>query len=227
MGLDIISLRRQLREHLGLVGDSEDEIPDQDSPDKTGADTFINRSFWEICAKFNFREQEVIATFNTVQGTSFYQIPTLFDALKNIDIEDLTDFSHKPLDRITRDVFSQKYENRVDSEGKPELYFRESNGIRLWMTPDDAYKITLKYRAGLADLDDTNDTAVIPQEWHEVILFGAVWRAQIGVTRDYNGAKITRAFQGSLIDGMSTTDDKEQEDSHRAGLEVLGRDSEL
>lgn len=227
MGLDISSLRRQLREHLGLVGNSTDEIPDQDSPDKTGADTFLNRSFWEICSKFDFREQEVIGTFNTVQGTGYYQIPTLFDALKSIDIEDLNDFSHKPLDRITRDVFAQKYENRTDAQGKPELYFRESNGIRLWMIPDNAYKITLKYRAGLADLDNSNTTPPMQHEWHEVILFGGVWRAQVGVNRDYNGAKVTRALQGALIDGMTTTDSKEQFDSHRAGLEVLGRDSEL
>lgn len=227
MPLDVISLRRQLREALGLVGDATDEIPDQDTSGKTGADTFLNRSFWEICSKFNFREQEVIGSFPTVASTNFYQIPTLFDALKNIDIEDLTDFSHKPLDRISRDVFSQKYENRIDAQGKPELYFRESNGIRLWPTPDDAYTLTIKYRAGLADLDNNNTTPPIGHEWHEVILFGGIWRAQVGVNRDYDGAKVNRTFQASLIEGMTTTDDKEQEDSHTSGLEVLGRDGEL
>jgi len=225
--IDIAGLRRQLREHLGMIGDSQDEIPDQDTNDKTGADTFLNRSFWEICAKFGFREQEVIGSFPTVQGTNFYQIPTLFDAIKNIDIEDLTDFSHKPLDRIDRDVFSQKYENRVDSQSKPELYFRESNGIRVWRTPDNTYTLTIKYRATLADLDNNNTTPPVPHEWHEVIMLGGVWRAQVGVNRDYDGARITRSFQGSLIDGLSTTDVKEQEDSHRAGLEVIGLDGEL
>lgn len=227
MGLDLQGMRRALREHLGLVGDSTDEIPDQDSASKTGADTFLNRSFWEICSKFDFREQEVIGSFPTVAGTGFYQVPTLFDALKSIDIEDLNDFSHKPLDRIDRDVFSRKYENRIDAQGKPELYFRESNGIRLWQTPDNAYTLTISYRAGLADLDNNNTNPPMQHEWHEVILFGGIWRAQVGVNRDYNGAKVTRALQGALIDGMTTTDVKEQDDSHQSGLEVLGRDGEL
>jgi hypothetical protein len=220
-------MRRQLREHLGIVGDSQDEIPNIDVGDKTGADTYLNRSFWELGPKFDFREKEVVGTFTTVEGTNYYKTPTSFEAMQNLDIEDLNDFSHKPLDRITRDVFSSKYENRVDSRGKPELYFREDTGIRLWPTPDGIYTLTIKYLRTLADVSDSNLVPGIPQEWHEIILLGGVWRAMLGVNRDVRGARDIRAFQASLMEGITVVEVKEEIDSHRAGLEVLGLDSEL
>jgi|SRR6266849_4114162 len=227
MPLDIVGMRRSIREHLGITGDDTTDLPDQDTSDKTGADTYLNRSFWEICAKFGFREKEVIGSFPTVVGTNFYQIPTLFEALTSISIEDLNDFSHKPLERITRDVFQKKFVNSIDQQDKPTLYFRESNGIRVWATPDNIYTLTIAYKATLADLSNTNTTPPLLEEWHEVIMLGGLWRAQLGVSRDMEGANNTRAFQASLIEGLTTTEDKEQFDSHTAGLEVLGRDGEL
>src|SRR5258706_8732138 len=227
MTLDITSMRRQLREHLGIEGDATDELPDTDSADKTGCDTYLNRSWWESNEKFKFREKETTGTFPTVVGVKFYQVPFGFESIQHISIEDPDSSQHTPLDRITKDVFEQKYVNRTDAQGKPELYFRESNGIRLWPVPDQIYTLTLSYLSTLADLSGSNATPSIPQAWHEIILFGGVWRAFLGVTRDFEGSQNARAYQTSLIAGIEPTEEKEMIDSHRSGLEVLGRDGEL
>lgn len=227
MALDIVSLRRQLREHLGMVGSATDELPDVDTADKTGADTYLNRAYWEVLDKFKFREKEVSGTFSTVIGTKFYQVPSPFEALQSLSIEDVNTLQHKPLDRIDKDVFEQVYVNRTDAQGKPENYFREGNGVRLWPTPDAAYVLTISYWTVLADLGSLNPQTNIPQNWHEIILFGAISRAFLGVNRDFEGSQHARAYQVSLIEGTTPVEEKEQFDSHRAGLEVLGREGDL
>lgn len=227
MGLDIVSLRRQLREHCGLIGDDQSELPDTDTSDKTGADTYLNRSYWEILDKYKFRDKEVIASFPTVVGTAFYHIPSSFEALQNISIKDINTGQYTPLDRITTDVYNQIFIDTTDDYSKPEKYVRQGNGIRLWRTPDAIYTLKLLYWAELVDLSTGNPDPLIPREWHEVILFGALARALMGVSRDNLGAQVARGWQSSLINNMTLTEEKEKDDSHRAGLEVLGLDGDL
>jgi len=226
VGLDLTSLRRQLREAVGLEGNDTVNLPDTDSASKTGADTYLNRSFWELLDKFKFREKEITGTFPTVVGIKFYELPTTFESLQGAAIEDPDTLEHIPLDRITADVYEQKYKDVIDDQGKPEAYFREGDGIRLWRTPDAVYEITLHFWTSLADFDPVVGvtTSRLPRNWDEILLFGATWRAFIGVNGDYVGAQAAKANQISLIDGTSMTEEKEQFDSHRAGVEVVGYD---
>jgi len=120
MTLDIASYRRQLREHIGLTGDDVETLPGTDTADKTGADTYLNRSYWEVLDLFPVRAKEVIATFHTTQGRDFYKIPNSFEALQAISITDPNSFKHDPLDRIEKDYFEQKFVDRTDDEGKPD-----------------------------------------------------------------------------------------------------------
>lgn len=227
MSLDITSLRRQLREHCGLIGDDQAELPNTDTSDKTGADTYLNRAYWELLDKYKFREKDIIATFPTVIGTSFYHTPSSFEALQSLAIIDLTSEQHTPLDRITNDEYEQIAVGGSQNYAKPEKYLRHGSGIRLWPTPDNIYTIRIYYWTELADLSSGNIDPLIPRAWHEVILFGAVARALMGVSRDNLGAQVARTWQTALISGMSPTEEKEEVDSHRSGLEVLGLDKEL
>ena len=225
MGLDLAALRRQLRENIGLLGDDVTNLPDTDTSEKTGADTYLNRSYWELLDKFKFREKEAETTISTVVGTEEYGVPSPFEALQSIAIEDFDTLEHDPLDRIEVDVYEQE---RVDStvtdaRGKPKQYFRKGNKVRLVPIPDKVYELKLHYFTVLADLV-VGQSPNMPQNWHEIVLFGATWRAFIGVNGDYIGAQAAKAHQISLIEGTSATEDKEEPDSHRAGVEVLGYD---
>lgn len=224
--MDVTSLARQLREGIGLEGDDLTNLPDVDSAAKTGAVTYLNRAYWELLDKFKFREKETNDTFVTVIGTESYAAPVPFEALKSIAIEDPNSLKHTPLNPMTADELEQLRitSSSTDAQGYPTKYYREKNQIILWPVPDAVYTIFRHYWTTLADLASGGLTAFPTQNWDEVLLFGGIWRAFIGVNGDYISAQAAKAHQISLIEGTSVNEDKEKVDMHRSGVEVIGYD---
>ena len=216
MTISVDELRDELRIHLGV---DINDLPDAD------ADLLTNRAYWEIIDKFKFREKEVTQTWQTVIGTRLYAAPSPFEALRQLSIEDLNDQSHTPLKRFTTYEYERDYVNRSDAQDKPIGYVRESNEIRLLPTPDNVYTITMKYWTVLADLSDSNNNPPIPQVWHEVILYGAIWRAYLRLG-DLSRGNQFKSQQIALINTITPTEGKEEEDSHTAGVNVIGREYE-
>ena len=214
MTLDITSLRTELRDHLG--------VDDNDMPDDE-ADLILNRAYWELLDKFPFREKETSGVFQTVIGTNLYGMPSPFDALRQLSIEDLNTLKHTPLKRMTIYEYEQLFNAQTTTQAKPWGYVREGCAARLFPTPDNIYNITIKYWTVLADLSDSNTTPPIPQVWHEIILYGGLWRAYMKLG-DFARCNQTKAHQATLIDTVAPVEAKEEFDSHTAGVEVLGRD---
>jgi hypothetical protein len=210
VSIEIAELRTELREHLGV---------DETELDNTQADLLLNRAYWELLDKFPFREKEVTITFPTVAGTRLYDVPSPFEALRLLSVEDLDDFSHKTLDRMSVLEYEKKYVNQEDSQAKPTHYVREGCAVRLYPTPDDVYTLTMKYWTVLADLSDSNTDPCIPQSWHELILFGGIWRGYLRFG-DYQRANNMKAHQVNLINSQVPTESKEEIDSPYAGIEV-------
>ena len=217
MSLDLQQMRDDLRDHTGT--------DDSDMPD-TKADLYLNRSYWEILDKFHFREKEVTATWDTVVGTRLYNMPSPFEALRKLSIKDPVTGEHKVLERTTIDVYERTYDADADAQGFPTHYVREGCAVRLLPTPDDAYEITQKYWTVLSDLSATNTTPPIPQSWHEIILFGGVWRAFLGIL-DYVHGNAAKSHQVSLINSAVPVEAKEEIDSPNAGLEVKVREYDV
>ncbi len=63
----------------------------------------------------------------------------------------------------------------------------------------------------------------IPQQWHELILMGAIYRGykRIG---DYPRANQALAHWERKVAQVKPVEQKEEADSHFSGLEVIGRD---
>ena len=102
----------------------------------------------------------------------------------------------------------------------PTRYLREDNGIRLSPIPDKATDVVkVKHRVTLADLGDANLTVVIPDVWHELILFGGIWRALIRL-KDYEASREIKNQQISLINSTVEVEGKEEIDSPLAGIEI-------
>lgn len=213
MSLDIVQMRTKLRKPLGV---DEDDLPDVD------VDLLLNTSYWELLDKFPFREKEVTATFQTTIGTRSYDMPQPFEALRQLSILDPSTNEHTPLKRMTVFEYETKYVEGVDNYAMPCKYTREGCFARLWPTPDDIYTITIKYWTTLADLADGSDP-IIPQAWHEIIVFGGIWRGFIDIG-DFARANQMKAHQVSLINSMSPVEAKEEIDTHTGGIEVLGRE---
>lgn len=215
MTLSLTELRTELRVHLGMEETDTDELSNDD------ADLLLNRAFWELLNKFNFREEEQSSTFNTIQGTEFYSLPTLFESVRNIAIQNI-DVAETwvPLDRLSIDEYTKNLDDAPAGEAIPTTYFREESGIRLQPIPDkDTYVIKLKHRITLADLSSSNLTLVIPEVWHEIILYGGLWRALHRV-RDYEAAREIKNQQIALINSTVEVEGKEEVDSSLAGIEI-------
>lgn len=213
MSIDVPTLRDELRDHLGQ---DEFDLPD----DK--ADLLLNRSYWELIDKFAFREKEVTATFQTVAGTRNYDMPSPFEALRQLSVLDPVSQQHRVLKKMTVLEYENSYNESDDFQDIPARYVREKCFARLYPTPDDTYTITLKYWTTLADLSDSNDPE-IPQSWHEIILYGAIYRGFLRIG-DLNRANQFKAHQNALINSSIPVEAKEEFDTHTAGLDVKWED---
>ncbi|KKL27584.1 hypothetical protein LCGC14_2383720 [marine sediment metagenome] len=65
MAIDLAVLRTELRVHLGYESDGTDDLSDGD------ADLLLNRAFWELLNKFNFREEECSIEFTVAEDEDF------------------------------------------------------------------------------------------------------------------------------------------------------------
>ena len=215
MGITTDSLIDDLRNHSGL---STDELSDPD------ALLLLNRSYWEVLDKFPFREKEQTASFSTVAGTRNYTVPSPFEALRQLSIKNSSN-TYVPLDRSTIHDHEMTRDTDTDDRGFPNKYVREKNSIRLYPVPDDAYSVTIKYWTVLDDLDnaDPDVNLSIPKSWHEIVLFGAMWRLYL-MLRDFSASNQYKIQQIALINSAVPVEAKEEFDSHTAHLEVLGRD---
>lgn len=213
--LQLSDLESKMWHHLGL------EPNDSDMP-TASVDLLLNQSWWEIIDKFHFREKEQTGIWSTVAGTALYAVaPTPFEAIRQLSIEDVNDQKHTTIDPATAYEYENLFVNRVDQQDKPQRYVRENSNIRLWPTPDQVYSITMKYWITLSDLASPNNTIpVIPQSWHEIILFGGVWRGFLELG-DYARMKEMQEVQKGLIESAVPIEAKEEFDRHRAGLNVL------
>lgn len=213
--LDVATLQSELLEHLGVEANDAKFQPDV-------LLTLLNRSFWEILEKFPFREKEKTSTFLTVAGERLYGLPTDFESVRQLSIEDAAGY-HGTLDRWTPFQYENYYINREDYQGRPVAYVREGGCVRLAPTPDDVYTIILKHLISLEDLSADNVEVAIPRVWHEIILYGAVWRGMVRM-RDYEHANQAKAHQVNLIQGIDPVPAKEAEDTHYGALQPIRPD---
>lgn len=221
MGLSLSNLESELLEHLGV--ESTDFTNGM-----TDVDLLLNRSYWKVLSEYKFKEKETTTIISTVDGTSSYNLATLispiiFDALQSVSIEDPINFNHTTLDEMKFQEYQDNFINSTDEEDKPTRYIRDGqNGnIIFYRTPDQVYSVTLNYWQILSDIQSSGP--VIPKEWHEVVLFGAVYR---GFYRfgDYNrGDKATKVYN-KLISESTPVEVKEKSNIPHAGLTVLGND---
>ena len=217
MAIDLSVLRTELRIHLGFESDGTDDLSNDD------ADLLLNRAFWELLNKFNFREEECSVEFTIAEDEDYTSLPVLFESMRSLAILNSDTNKWTPLDRIDIQEFERLANDDSSAKGAPEKYFREGVGIRLLSSaggaPDATYTLRIKYRFTLADLASGNATLVIPDVWHELILMGGFWRGLHRI-RDYEGAREIRNTQIGMINTTVEVESKEEVDSPLAGIEI-------
>lgn len=217
MGMDLETLRDELREH---VGTDSDDLDDDD------ADLLLNRSFWELMNKFRFRETECTSESTLTIGDKFLSLPfspNLFEALRKISYKDPVTKEWRVIRRRSIDLLEDKASDDVDDRGPPVWYTRDQKGIRLQSDGgngvDLPYEIRLKFWQTLADLDETNTEVPLPVAWHEILLYGGVWRLHRRLGNHALGREMRNA-QIDLINSTAAVEAKEEEDSQLAGVDI-------
>lgn len=210
MSLDIVKLRKGVRKPTGMEEDDTDLLDPE-------IDDYLNRSFWEIQDKFPFREKEKTIRFNTVIGTRSYDMPKPYDALVSLSLMDPYSSEFRKLARMSTDEYESVYVEKDYERGMPTHYTRENCFVRLWPTPDKVYTMSMKRLITLEDLSNLKTTLDIPRVWHEIVMYGAVWRVFLDLG-DITRSNHFKAHQVSLINSTVPTESKEEEDSREAGV---------
>lgn len=209
MSLSLSLLRQDLRIHLGV-----------DSSDLTDveADRLLNRSWWPMAAQIRFNEKDAEFSFTTVPGQQDYAFPSDSDSVERVVILDPDSNTWEPVAKIDDWTMFEKQDE--DDDSFPAYYSRRNNEFIFWPIPDAAYNVRVKYQQTLADLQASGPG--VPQEWHEVILWGAVSRGffQLG---DWARGKEAQMQQTIYLNTLKTQEEKETIDRPMVGLKVLKR----
>jgi acyl carrier protein len=222
MPISLEQMKNEVAEHLGV--DEDDLATNAVGGGQSGADSLellINRSLWEVTDKFNFKEKEGLTSFSTVEGTAEYDLPTVVSTFEAVQVVGYTDPDTDQRVLLTEKPWHWYLQNHNTDEtarGKPEYFLRKGSELWLYPTPDDIYSISLHFLQSLSDLSLT-----IPRSWHEIIMYGAVWRGKLR-QNDSAGAMVFKRHQLSLIESAQTTAGKEDKDNRYAGVQVLGRE---
>lgn len=204
-----------LRDELGV---DETDLPDEKIKAK------INDSINELESKFAFRNKDHRLDFSTVAEEPKYTLPTVFESLVTASVMDPQSDQKHVLERMTETYYEEVY-NAADSErGIPTHYLRDNHCIILYPTPDDEYRVTLRYNKTLAELVSLTNEPDMPKSWHEIVKYGALWRFFITLG-DYARANQIKAHQIELISSSVPIEAKEEFDTHTGGVRVLGYNS--
>lgn len=217
--MDLATLRSDLRLYLGL---DDINLPNID------ADRLLNQSLLEIDNKFPFREKELIYEFVTVQGVYSYAIvQDAFESLRTISIlapdAELDAGQWTDLERMTATHLGNVQNDIITNQARPCEYLRENANILLWPTPDAIYTIRVRYLCLIAQLVNAGDIPGFPENWHEILLYGACWRGFLKIG-DMERVTQFKNQQVALITSTVPVESKEEMDTHFGGAEVYGRE---
>jgi hypothetical protein len=169
MSINVETMIDEVYAHCGI---------DEDDLARTVVLLQLNKSFWELMNKFKFRENEVSGSFSLIANQPRYTFPTLFEAVRGLSIIDPTTSQSYVINQTNFHYYDTVLNtDETIQYGQPKYYWRENDEVVFWPTPEKVYECTLRYIVTLSDLvDDSGNFPPIPQEWHEIILLGGVYR---------------------------------------------------
>jgi hypothetical protein len=191
----------------------ETDLPDVD------ADRLLNRSWWAMAAQLRFSEKDATYSFQTSAGVNNYPLPVDSDGVQRVILQDVGETEWEPLVKINDWNMFSLSANLTDTD-KPTHYSRRDSSFVLYPTPDQEYEVQVKYLRTLADIESSGPDA--PQEWHEVVLWGALSRGFFA-RGDWNRGNLAQNQQAIYLQSLDTQEDREQEDKVYSGVRVLRR----
>lgn len=215
-GIDVNTMITELRVHIGNITDQELSDP--------AALLLLNRSWWEFQNKTPLREQEKTVEFDISSASNFFEMPEPFEAIRLITVIDPDTEEQFVLERMSQEFFNENFIDNVDLRARPTHYLREDQGFKVYPHPDRVYRVKMLRSITLSDLVADGEL-IVPDFWHEVILFGGVYRGFLRFN-DHIRGEFFRAQQADIMNTAMPTEGQEEQDSQLAGLRIVGYDRE-
>lgn len=227
-GISVVDLVSEFIDMVGIDTSIQSEWTDNNNEKIM---RYLNRSYWEILNQYNFKINDSAAAFTLNSGSNNIALlslmtpinTTVIDAIIGVSyVDPITKQSYK-LKNITRDDYQLMLNVAPGNVGAPEYYYYEVPGqLQVLPVADKDYTIQVWYTLQLMDLTQSgsytyNNLIKIPREWHELILYGAVHRALLGL-RDYEGAAFIKNMQTSMTNDKVPEIAKENVDNRFSGL---------
>lgn len=114
------------------------------------------------------RIQDTVNTITTSAGLPYAFLPGDLLHVRAITIPGST----PALDYVAPDVFNQRYEASIS--GVPRAYTIIGEQLYLGPTPDEAYSLSVTYKAEFAPLSEANPTNGLIEKWPDVYLWGVM-----------------------------------------------------
>jgi len=124
----------------------------------------VNDAYIEIAEKFRFHTARRICRFDTIIGTTDYDLPT--DAVELMRVRDNT--SEKLLRPLPDNMLAAL--TGTATQGKPLYFHRYKNYVHLHPIPDAVVQIEIFYKVNMGLLVADSDVPLLPVAWHTGIV---------------------------------------------------------
>ena len=200
-GLTLSAMQDELDAMLGRRADVQEERFTR----------WINLSYTDLCTSLDIDELKGSLGLEMVDGQPAYKLPYVVDTIMGAAIvlpDSESPNGGYPLDKS--DLAS--YRSLAGRYGDPQLFFRMSEIVVVYPTPDDARTVALDVRLRPLWLVEPTDSPILGLEWHEAILLGARARAFSALMEYDKAASATNEFVSYV---RRRTDREAKEDEGR------------
>lgn len=211
-GMQLQDIREEIL--LDLQGRTDIVVGD----DYTRLDRWINWGYLNMCQLLDIKELWASLAITTVADQPLYTMPAALAWIKKVVVDDPTEFvllGGEELAEIDLDT----YRGLPDSDEVdftpllPQSWFRYQRMAVLWPTPDAAYDLAIDCRIRPLPLTDPQDCPLLPEEFHEAIVYSALARAWRAL-RNPQAAAIAQNDALMVIRPLINTDAEERTAMH-------------
>lgn len=187
-----------------LVSEIQDELQDE-SYSESRIIRYINQTYFEVFGEVPYNFFEKTYKYETIDSGEM-QVPNDFQSVIRIVVE--RDKMKMPLKYLAPQKYFAAYEGE-----KVYRYTQIGNMIHFYLPkdfecdgnddePDDFYTLKLYYEAKPAKLANNTDVPLIPSEYGEILVLGALVRAERR-RGNYDFAQIYDNHKNELITNMA------------------------
>jgi hypothetical protein len=179
-------------------------------------DKWINQGYRYIAGMIDLKELWGSVDFILEADQPFYQCPDSLMWFKRLSLQDDANYPFyggREMEQIDLEEYRMLPESdEVQVDGAdlpPTKYMRYNRVLVVYPTPLSAFTATADFRVRVSNLEDTTDSPILPEEFHEAIGRAAVWRAKRNL-RMFQEAAMAQNDMVSLLRPLLNSDAEER-----------------